>query len=206
VVTLSRDSTDSGSAPVAAAVLAGGLATRMDGAKSGAELAGVPLIGHAVEAFRQAGLEPFIVTRGDRPSPLEGVEAVIEPDGPRHPLAGVAAAIRHAGGRDVIVLACDMPLLPPGLLAWLAGLPQGAAVPVSGGIPQPLAARYSPANLSVIESLLEGQMPARAVVEALDPRLIEDDELHDFGDPGRMFFNVNTPEDLRRAEVLLAER
>ena len=204
MVTVKPDSTDSGSAPVAAAVLAGGLATRMDGAKSGAELAGVPLIGHAVEAFRQAGLEPFIVTRGGRPSPLEGVEAVIEPDGPRHPLAGVAAAIRHAGGRHVIVLACDMPLLAPAFVTWLAGLPEGAAVPVAGGNPQPLAARYSPTNLSAVESLLERQMPARAVVDALQPRLIEDDELRAFGDPSRLFFNVNSPEDLRRAEVLLA--
>lgn len=204
MVTLRPDSPDSGSGPVAAAVLAGGLASRMYGSKSGALLAGVPLIGHAVEAVRQAGLEPFVVTRGDRPSPLAGVEAVIEPDGPRHPLAGVVAAIRHANGRDVVVLACDMPLLSSGFIAWLAGLSAGAAVPVSGGVPQPLAARYGPANLAAVETLLERQMPARAVVDALQPRLIEDDELRAFGDPDRMFFNVNSPGDLRRAEMLLA--
>jgi molybdopterin-guanine dinucleotide biosynthesis protein A len=206
VVSKNAKTTEPGSGPAAVAVLAGGLARRMDGSKSGSLLAGKPLIGHAVAAVSQAGLEPFIVTRGDRPSPLEGIETVFEPDGPRHPLAGVAAAIRHAGGRDVVVLACDMPLLAPAFIGWLAALPRGAAVPVCEGVAQPLAARYTAADLAAIESLLERQMPARTVIEALRPRLIAEDELRAFGDPGRMFFNVNNPDDLRRAEQLLTRK
>ncbi len=190
--------------PVAAALLAGGLAKRMGGDKAGALVGGVPLAVHGTNALRQAGLDPFIVTRADRPFAVEGVPVVTKEHGPRHPLAGVAEAIRRAGGRDVIVLACDLPLLPAAFLAWLAARPDGAAMPQPGGRAQPLAARYSPENLTAIESLLERRMPTRQAVEAIRPYLIEDEVLRAFGDPDRMFFNVNSPEDLRRAERLLA--
>lgn len=200
----SRDANAATGRPVAAAVLAGGLAARMGGNKAGATLAGVPLVVHATDALRQAGLEPFIVTRADRSAGIEGVTEVLEEEGPRHPLAGLAAAIRHADGRDVIVLACDLPLLPPAYFAWLATLPDGAAMPSPGGRPQPLAARYSSKNLKSIQAALERQMPVKSIIETVKPTMIGDSQLHRFGDPGRMFFNVNSPEDLRRAEEMLS--
>jgi molybdopterin-guanine dinucleotide biosynthesis protein A len=73
-----------------------------------------------------------------------------------------------------------------------------------GGRPQPLAARYCAGNLAPVRSALERQMPVKSIIEAIGPALIGETQLRRFGDPGQMFFNVNSPEDLRRAEEMLS--
>ena len=45
----------------------------------------------------------------------------------------------------------------------------------------------------------------RAAVAALDPYVIAEDRVARFGDPERIFFNVNTPDDLAEAERLLGD-
>lgn len=188
---------------VAAAVLAGGRGVRIGEHKANVPLAGITLASRAVASLRKAGLDPFIVTKRDRPVDIAGVEVVVEPDHPRHPLAGVAAAIRRAGERRVIVLACDLPLLPPAYFSWLADHDGGTLIPCPGGEPQPLAGRFSPADLGPIESALARQAPVREAAAGLAATFAGDDQLSPFGDPAVMFTNVNTPEDLRRAEELL---
>ncbi|MCC6754944.1 MAG: NTP transferase domain-containing protein [Solirubrobacterales bacterium] len=188
----------------AAAVLAGGRGNRIGGNKANMVLAGRTLAGRAVDSLRRAGLDPFVVTKRDRPVEIEGVEVLFEADEPQHPLAGLAAAIREAGGRRVVVLACDLPLLPVAYLGWLAGQTDGAVVPRVGTQVQPLAALYGPGDLETIEAALARQDPVKSAVARLSPTLVGDDELRRFGDPTVMFSNVNTPEDLRRAEEVLA--
>ena len=195
---------DSAGGRVAAAVLAGGRASRLAGDKANAMLAGSTLAGRAVGSLRSAGLEPFVVTKRDRPVEVQGAQVVIETDLPQHPLTGVAAAIREAGGRDVVVLACDLPLLPVEYLAWLAGREGETVIPCPGGAPQPLAARYRPADLVTIDAALERQASAREAAGELRASFAGEDELSRFGDPAAMFLNVNTPGDLERAEGLLA--
>lgn len=188
----------------AAAVLAGGRGNRIGGNKANMVLAGRTLAGRAVDSLRRAGLDPFVVTKRDRPVEIEGVEVLFEADEPQHPLAGLAAAIREAGGRRVVVLACDLPLLPVAYLGWLAGQTDGAVVPRVGAQVQPLAALYGPGDLETIEAALARQDPVKSAVARLSPTLVGDDGLRRFGDPTVMFSNVNTPEDLRRAEEVLA--
>jgi molybdopterin-guanine dinucleotide biosynthesis protein A len=43
----------------------------------------------------------------------------------------------------------------------------------------------------------------REAVAELDPYVIEEDRVARFGDPARIFFNVNSPEDLAAAERML---
>ena len=174
--------------------------------KANALLAGRSLASRAVESLRAAGLEPFIVTKSDRPVDVEGVEVLIEADDPRHPLTGLATAMRHAGERQLIALACDLPLLPPAYFSWLAARPGGTVIPCPGGQPQPLAGRFSPADLETIESALQRQASVKSAVAEMPATLIADQELRRFGDPAVAFLNVNSPEDLRRAETLLANR
>jgi molybdopterin-guanine dinucleotide biosynthesis protein A len=199
-----------------AAVLAGGRGSRLGGAKPTADLAGRPLISYALDALAAAGLEPFVVAK--RNSDLSGchlsryarqatagapsVEVVVEPEEPTHPLAGIVAALRHAG-RPIVVLGCDFPFVPPALLRFLAEAPERLVVPAPGGDTQPLVARWTPALLSDLEAALAREESLRRTVAALEPRLLAAADLAHFGDPDRVFFNVNTPEDLRAASALL---
>src|SRR3954469_3077639 len=118
-------------------VLAGGAARRMGGAKATALLAGRPLVAWALDALREAGFdERAVVAKRDTPLPELDVPVWIEPDEPRHPLAGVAHALQRAGG-DVVTVPVDVPLVPAALLRELAAAERCAMV--RG---QPLLARF----------------------------------------------------------------
>ncbi len=181
------------------AVLAGGRGSRLGGTKPTAELAGRPLISYPLAALAAAGIEAFVVAKADTELPPLTAGIVTEAAEPTHPLAGIVAALGHAG-RPLVVLGCDFPFAPPALLRALAEAPEPLVVPAPGGDPQPLMARWSPELLPRLEEALAHEEPLRRTMAALAPRLLDDTELARFGDPARAFFNVNTPGDLRDAE------
>ncbi len=186
------------------AVLAGGRGSRLGGAKALAELGGRPLILHPIEAVAAAGLEPVVVAkRGSELPTILPCPVLLEPDLPRHPLCGIVAALREAGGRPLVAVGCDMPFLDPGLLAWLGAAPEPLVAPALEGRLQPLPARYGAALLPALEAALERGEPLRATLEALGPRLVAERDLARFGDPRRLCFNVNDRAGLERAEALL---
>lgn len=186
------------------AVLAGGAARRMGGAKATVELAGRPLIEHPLSALGDAGLEAVVVAKRASALPALDVPVWEEPDEPVHPLAGVVHALRHAGGRPVLAVACDMPFLTADLLAWMAGLPQRVVVPRAGGRLHPLLARYDAAVTAQLDGAVGEGLPAVTTVQRLDARVLAEPQLRRFGDPARLLANVNHLGDLRRAEELLA--
>jgi molybdopterin-guanine dinucleotide biosynthesis protein A len=205
-------------------VLAGGRGSRLGGTKPTAELAGRPLISYPLAALAEAGLETVVVLKpgtdlsgrplarpaglgstapsgaGQRTTSGEGdVVVLFEPAEPVHPLAGIVAALRQTG-RPIVVVGCDFPFVPPALLRALADAPEPLVVPAPGGDLQPLVARWTPALFPALEAALAREEPLRRTVATLSPRLLTDAELAPFGDPARVFFNVNTPADLRHAE------
>lgn len=188
------------------AVLAGGRGNRIGGAKATVELAGRPMIAYPLAALEAAGIEAVVIAKPDSELPPLGCPIVRESELPHHPLYGIVAALRAARGRAVIAIACDMPLADPALLAHLAAATDPLLVPVLGGRLQPLQARYSPELRPRLETALEWEEPLRRTVESLSPRLLGSEELSRFGDPERLLLNVNDGEDLRRAELALAER
>ncbi|HEX3360436.1 MAG TPA: molybdenum cofactor guanylyltransferase [Solirubrobacterales bacterium] len=183
-------------------VLAGGRGSRLGGAKPTAELGGRPLISYPLGALAAAGLEAAIVAKQDSDLPPLDLDVLTEPEEPVHPLAGIVAALRQTG-RPLVVLGCDFPFVPPALLRVLADAPEPLVVPSPDGEAQPLVARWTPALIPVLEDALAREEPLRRTVAALSPRLLIDAELVRFGDPARVFFNVNTPADLDAAARLL---
>lgn len=179
----------------AAAVLAGGRGRRLGGAKPGAVLGGRPLVAWPLAALRAAGLSPVVVAKRDTVLPPLDVPVVHDADPRHHPLAGILAALQHAGG-PVVVVAADMPFLTPELLRAVAHGSGPVAVAVAGGRLQPLCARYGPAVTGALARALAAEAPLRATVSALAPVLVE-------ADPAAVA-NVNSPRDLEAAEARLA--
>ena len=185
------------------AVLAGGGGRRIGGDKAMVELEGRPLVHYPLNVLRAVLDEVAIVAKQSTVLPGLDVEIAIwlEPEEPRHPLAGIVHALRCARGRPVVVVAGDMPFVTRGLVGALAReRSRGAAavVPRAGGLLQPLCARYEPRALSMLAGS-DFASPARDVVGALDPRIVEwpDEE---------PFFTVNGPEDILQAAALLGGR
>jgi molybdopterin-guanine dinucleotide biosynthesis protein A len=180
-------------------VLAGGDGRRIGGDKAMVELEGRPLIAYPVEALHEVCDDVAVVAKRDTLLPsLAGLADVwIEPDEPRHPLCGVAHALRLARGRAVLVVAVDLPLVDGAALRELlaADLAGGAGVVPAHGRLEPLCALYTPTALPALESF-DHDARATDVVASLGVAVV------DAGDPDA-FFNVNRPEDLLQASVLL---
>ncbi len=193
--------------PAIVAVLAGGSGERIGGAKPTRPLAGRALISYVLAAAREADLETVVVAKRDTSLPPVREHVIEEPDEPRHPLCGALAALDYAGrgegGGAVVLVACDMPFLTGALLRALAE-GDGAALVEVGGRVQPLPARCEVAHAPTLREALAAQAPLRTTFAKLAPRVIDERSLRVFGDPRRLCFSVNSPEDLARAERWLA--
>lgn len=68
---------------------------------------------------------------------------------------------------------------------------------------EPLCAWYSQACLPAVEKRLEaGAMKVASFLEDVRCARLSGEEVAQFGDPETLFMNVNTPEDLERAQLL----
>jgi molybdopterin-guanine dinucleotide biosynthesis protein A len=189
------------------AILAGGAGRRLGGGKAVATLAGRPLLSYPIEATQAASLEAIVVAKPDTPLPDSvelDVPVLVEPRQPLHPLVGILAALVHAKTRPVVVIGCDMPFLTPELLACLADR-AGSAVVELGGRIQPLIARHEQASRGALEAALARESALTATIGALGYERVDERRLARFGDPERLCFNVNRPEDLAIAERWLCE-
>jgi len=198
------DPIDPAPVALAAAILAGGAGRRMGAPKAALPLAGRPMISYAIDAARAAGLSPFVVTKAGIELPELDCRLVVEPAEPRHPLCGVIAALEHHGG-PVVVIACDVPLLPPGLLSRLARSTADLALPVHPR-PQPLVARYSPSLLPRLRAALAAGEAMVDLAASLGGDRLGETELRALGDPAWMFANANDPAELDRVEAEVLRR
>ncbi|MDP3939077.1 MAG: molybdenum cofactor guanylyltransferase [Deltaproteobacteria bacterium] len=191
----------------AGAILAGGRSRRMGRAKAFIELGGRPLIMRVIEVLRELFPEVFIVSTDA--APFAGLGLPVIPDLYAHggPLAGAHAALSATERSQVLVVGCDMPFLSPAMLAHLAGRAEGrgAAVPRGPDGLHPLHAVYSKHALDPIGAALSGGvLKFSDALSSLDVAEIGEDELRRFDPDLRSLFNVNRPEDLARAEMMIA--
>ncbi|MFV0474407.1 MAG: molybdenum cofactor guanylyltransferase MobA [Pikeienuella sp.] len=195
-------------------ILAGGRAVRMGGAdKALRMLAGRPLLARVVERLAPQTAALAISANGD-PSRFAGfalpVIADEEPGFPG-PLAGVLAGMdwaAAAGASHLLTVAVDTPFFPPDLGARLAAAGPApvvlAATPGDGDGPilHPTFGLWSVALREDLRAALaDGRRRVRlwakerGAAEAIFPDA-----------PFDPFFNVNTPDDIARAERIAAER
>jgi molybdopterin-guanine dinucleotide biosynthesis protein A len=183
-------------------ILAGGLGRRLGGSKATVGLNGQPLISYPLGAVQEALGAAVVVAKADTRLPdLPSVEVWVEPDEPRHPLAGLVHALQLAEGRAVLVCACDLPLVGPELVRELLAAdpgPGGAVVARADGQLQPLLGAYRHEALPRLTRALE--RPDVSLVEAVTSLPARP---YDVSDPSCLL-NVNTPEDLLQAGALLA--
>jgi molybdenum cofactor guanylyltransferase len=193
------------SSEVIGAVLAGGRGTRIGRPKATLDLGSRHLLEHPLAAFARAELEAVVVAKHDTSLPPLPVEVWREPDEPAHPLCGIVTALERSEGRAVLVCGCDMPFVSPGLLISLATSNEPLVVPRAGGRLHPLLARYEPVLLEPLRRSLHENRPLQESVAELEPSIIDESALHEFGDPELLLFNINEPSDLEHAEEVLGE-
>jgi molybdopterin-guanine dinucleotide biosynthesis protein A len=202
-----------GARAVAAAIIAGGPATRLGGAaKPGLVIGGRSIAARQVEALRAAFTHVLVVANHPDPGLWRdlGVQVVADRRPGAGPLGGVHAALSTAAAgpwSDVVCVAGDMPFLPAPVLALLRDHAPGAdAVAVrTGGRPEPLLARYAARCLPEIEARLDaGERAIHRLLDGIHVAWIEEAELRAVDPTLSCLTNVNTPEDLERLARLVA--
>lgn len=154
------------------------------------------------------GSAPILVANApDAESWGTGLRIVRDPRPGSGALGGIHAAVTLAPA-PVVCVAWDMPFVTVDLIRLLAaGLANGVDVclPESGGRRgvEPLCGAYGPRCGPAIEASLDaGDLRAIGFHSAVRVAVVPLDAVRAVGDPSRLFFNVNTAEDLREAEQL----
>lgn len=195
--------------PVRGVILAGGQASRFGGALKGLErVGGVRILDRLIDAFESAfgHLPLLIANHPDARSWRADLEVVPDIRPGLGSLGGLYTAV-VAGPAPVVVTGWDMPFVKPGLLTRLAhGLAEAdACLPWSNGPRgmEPMCAAYSPGCVAAItESLDQGDLRAVAFHDRIRLSILSQDEVARYGEPSRLFFNVNTAADLQQADAL----
>jgi len=196
---------------IAGVVLAGGKGRRIGGNKPLRTLLGRPLIETVISRTRPQVDALWLSANSDYAG-LEALDLPIVEDGDgragKGPLAGIAAAlsiVRDSGFDRLAVVPCDAPFVPRDLVARLTRSLDAAEAPgVVVRTPQGLQPTFGLWSVDAYE----------ACAAALDAgRLRLGSFCHEIGmstlwcgeDPDDAFFNINTSNDLERAESSLAQ-
>ena len=192
-------------------ILAGGLATRMGGGDKGLlSLGGQSLLARVVERLEPQVAGLALNANGDA-ARFAGTGLPVIPDsidGYAGPLAGVLAGLDWAaeqGAETIVTAAADTPFFPCNLVPQLLHAADGMAHPLAlAATPDPRrgSARHPTFGLWPVslrdplrEALANGTRKVVAFTDAHGAAMARfpDDDA---------FFNVNTPEDLARAEAM----
>ena len=195
------------------AVLAGGAASRYGGAAKGlVAVAGRRLLDRVVDGVQAVtGAPPLLIANAPGASAWRPDLKTIPDARPGcGSLGGIYTAVT-AAPEPVLCVAWDMPFVPECLLRVLI---EGASnydafLPESSGRRglEPLCAVYGPACGPAIERRLEtGDLKAISFHADVRVGILSLAQVRAFGDPAELFFNVNTPDDLERAEALWRRR
>ncbi len=148
--------------------------------------------------------EEVLLVGGSAPPEAPG-RRVEDLPGPRCGLRGLVSALAAAREQRVLVVACDLPLVSAELLLGLVAWPEAqAVVPVAAEGPQPLCAVYRRESvLGVARPRLEaGELALRGLLDALETAGIDGPRLARLDPDGTALLNVNTPDELARAQRL----
>jgi molybdopterin-guanine dinucleotide biosynthesis protein A len=187
-------------------ILAGGKNLRMGKNKAFLEINGQRIIDRTKQLFVDLFDEVFLVAN----STLDYLDLNLRVVSDLFPgggaLGGIYSGLFHASHSHAFVAACDMPFLNKALISHLSALSPGydIVIPKMEDGWQPLHAVYSPKCLPFMEDLLQKKnLKIIDFFPKVKKREVTTEEILPFDPQLVSFLNINTPEDLARAEDLL---
>lgn len=203
-------------------ILAGGQATRMGGGDKGLlTVGGKTLLSHVIDRLDPQVAGCALNANGDAARFADyGLPVIPDSiDGYAGPLAGVLAGLDWAadqGAESIVTVAADTPFFPCDLVPQLLLAADGMAHPLALAATKGEAKTKSKSKSGLIRHPTFGLWPValrddlRKFLDGGGAKVVIWTEQHDgrealfptgAGDP---FFNVNTPEDLAKAEALVS--
>lgn len=196
---------------IAGIILAGGLGTRMGTTKKALlNVGGRTIIDRLLDVYRPIFPETIIASRNEDDFTGYGCPVAIDQFDARSSLTGIHAGLDAMKASHGFFSGCDTPFLQSGLVkALLSELTPGTDVVIplkEDGYREPLCAVYSKRCLPFIEAQLE--LGNYKIIEFFRHVRVKEIDVSTLrtGDPELIsFFNINTPDDLTRAQSLSAE-
>lgn len=191
------------------AILAGGAASRFGGKAKGLEtVGGERILDRVVRVVKEAvGELPLLVANADDAHEwIEGAVVAKDVIPNCGTLGGIYSAVAHSQ-HPVLITAWDMPFVSLELLkAVIAGASAfDVFLPESNGPLgfEPLCGVYSPACAEPIKAALDDEdFRSTSFHEHVRVSTLPLSDVRTFGDPDMLFFNVNSPSDVAKAEQL----
>ncbi|MDH5780661.1 MAG: molybdenum cofactor guanylyltransferase [Candidatus Bathyarchaeota archaeon] len=201
-----------------AVILAGGFSQRFGQNKGLIELSGKPLVLHVLDKALHIVDEVVVVVSSDAQRRAfscalhDEVDVTVDKYEKQSPLVGALTGFERVRGKHSLLLPCDTPFISNRVLSLLLDLciNRNAAIPrwPNEYIEPFQAAYHTQSALRAAETALEEKKLdmqsmilhmtrvryiSTLVLRQMDPKLLT-------------FFNINTPEDLKRAESILKRR
>ncbi len=186
-----------------AAIIAGGEGRRLGGLdKSDLIIDGQPVLERQLGVVGQVAEHILIVSNDHHRFRTSGVRVCTDLISGTGPLGGVYTALVRSPTTRTLVIAGDLPFLTARFLRYLTDYADavGAVVPWSSHGPQPLCAVYDRSCCEPIHARLERRaLRLSDFAETPSVARLSAAKVTPFDPDGRLFFNVNTPDDHRRA-------
>lgn len=175
-------------------ILAGGKSSRMKFNKALAVISGKPVFKVILDKFQLYFDETLTIS--NEPHIYDDFATRVCPDifPGLGPVAGIHSALYHARHDRVFIMGCDMPFMNMELVSFLLDSLEDydCVVPELDNKLQPLSAVYSKKCLPVLTDCLENdRLKLIRVFEELNPRVMTDLQLAQFGELREIFMNVN---------------
>lgn len=197
-----------------AVVLAGGRGSRLGLNKALVKLKGRPLIDYVVKAAMEA-VDELVIAIGFDDDPARyasflprGARVVKDPRGIQSPLAGMLAGMKVLASRRAVVLPCDSPFINVGVLNHLFKICEtsDAAIPRwPNGYIEPLHSVYNAHSAvpAIEASIKAGELKVSMMIQRLKKVVyVPVGDLKSYDPKLLTFLNINTKEDLKKAESL----
>jgi molybdopterin-guanine dinucleotide biosynthesis protein A len=181
-------------------ILAGGKNTRMGVNKAFLDIDGLRLIDRTLDIYRRIFSEIIIVSN-DPLSYLEFTDTTIVTDiyKGKGPLGGIYTGLFYAKNNYAFACPCDMPFLTEAFIDYLIGQAgqHDVIVPELANGFQPLHAIYARKCLpSIKRLLLMDKLKITGFYRDMRVLTIGEEQIFPFNQDGRLFYNLNTPEDV----------
>jgi len=198
-----------------AIILAGGLSKRLGQDKGLVKLAGKPLLAHVLDKISNVVDEIVVVVSSESQKRVfEGLvkqkaKVTVDIDKAQSPLVGALTGFESVHGQYSLLLSCDAPFISIEIASLLLDLciNRNAVIPRwPNGFIEPLQAAYhtKSAQVAAKKTLENGKMNFQSMIALLrGVRYISTMVLKQIDPELLTFFNVNTPDDLKKAESIL---
>jgi molybdenum cofactor guanylyltransferase len=196
-------------------VLAGGGSTRFGRDKALVEFGSVPLLIRLASSLRTCTTNVAVIGGVEKYASLDPQLNLVEDRWPGEgPLGGIITALENTKAtspevRWNVILSCDMPFVTAD---WLAAMmeftreisPDAKVVfPLSDHGPEPLCACYSTDAVGELKSQFDqGVRKVTQALKQLHTEVLDASVWKRFDSAGRLFWNMNTPEDYAEAQRL----